>query len=70
MSWASASTLIAGTVDHQLKVFDMEKLQVQASIFMNHKVATAIDIDFSNANELVLCGHEDGIVRLYDLKQS
>ena len=26
MHWATSSTLIAGTIDHQLKVFDLEKL--------------------------------------------
>lgn len=70
MSWASASVLVAGCTDHQLRVFDMEKQKVQASIFTNHKVATAIDCNFSGENQLVLSGHEDGLVRLYDLRQA
>ena len=70
MSWASQSVLIAGCTDHQLRVFDMERQQVQASIFTNHKVATTIDSNFVNDNQLVLAGHEDGMVRLYDLRQT
>ena len=70
MAWAAQSTLIAGCVDHQLKVFDIEKLQAQASIFTNHKVVTAIDSNFSNQNSLVLGAHEDGVVKLYDLRQA
>lgn len=70
MHWASSSTLIAGTIDHQLKVFDAEKLAVQQSISTNHKTCTAMDVNFAKDNELVLCGHEDGVVRLYDLRQA
>lgn len=70
MSWASQSILIVGCVDHQIKVFDMDKLQVQASVFTNHKVATALACNFANDSQLVLAGHEDGYVRLYDLRQS
>ena len=29
-----------------------------------------MDSNFANDNEFVLCGHEDGVVRLYDLKMS
>ena len=70
MSWASQAVLVAGCTDHQLRVFDMERQQVQASIFTNHKVATTIDSNFANDNQLVLAGHEDGVVRLYDLRQT
>ena len=68
MTWASQSVLAAGCTDHQLRIFDMERQQVQASIFTNHKVATCLDSNFANDNQLVLAGHEDGIVRLYDLR--
>ena len=50
LSWASESVLIAGCTDHQLKVFDMERQSVQASVFTNHKVATALDSNFANEN--------------------
>lgn len=53
-----------------MKVFDMERQQVQTSVFTNHKVATTIDANFASDNQLVLAGHEDGFVRLYDLRQS
>lgn len=48
----------------------MERQKVSASIFTNHKVATTIDSNFTNDNQLVLAGHEDGLVRLYDLRQT
>lgn len=68
MSWASQSVLVAGCTDHQVRVFDMEKQKVQASVFTNHKVATALDCNFAGDNQLVLSGHEDGFVRLFDLR--
>ena len=43
---------------------------MQAAVFTNHKVATAIDCNFAGENQLVLSGHEDGMVRLYDLRQA
>ena len=70
MSWASQSVLIAGCTDHQIRVFDMERMQAQASVFTNHKVATAIDSNFANDAQLVLAGQEDGLVKLYDLRQA
>lgn len=48
----------------------MERQKVQASVFTNHKVTTTLDCNFSNDNQLVLAGHEDGLVRLYDLRQT
>ena len=46
----------------------MDRKQPQASVFTNHKVATAIDSNFASDNQLVLAGHEDGLVKLYDLR--
>ena len=43
---------------------------MQASVFTNHKVATALDSNFAGENQLVLSGHEDGFVRLFDLRQT
>ena len=68
MVWASQSILIAGSTDHQIKIFDVERQQMQASVFTNHKVATCIDANFANENQLILAGHEDGFVRLFDLR--
>lgn len=50
MVWASESALIAGTVDHQLKIYDIERAQAQSTIFTNHKVATSLGVNFSNQN--------------------
>ena len=70
MAWASQAVLIAGCTDHQVRVFDMDRQQVQASVFTNHKVATCLDANFIGENQLVLAGHEDGMVRVYDLRQT
>lgn len=48
----------------------MERMTAQATIFTNHKVATCIDSNFVGENQLILAGHEDGLVRLYDLRQA
>ena len=64
MTWPDEDTLMAGCTDHQLKVFDMNKLQVAESVFTQHKVITCID----STNNVTLGGHEDGVVRLYDLR--
>lgn len=65
MTWPSEDTLVAGCTDHQVKVFDVNKLQVSDSLFTNHKVVTCLD---SIAGPTILGGHEDGVVRLYDLR--
>ena len=39
-------------------------------MFTNHKVATAIDSNFADDAQLVLAGQEDGLVKLYDLRQA
>jgi WD40 repeat protein len=43
----------------------MHKLHVAESIFTNHKVVTCLD---SQSSQYALGGHEDGTVRLYDLR--
>ena len=48
----------------------MERASVQATVFTNHKVATCIDSNFAAENQLVLAGQEDGMVRLFDLRQA
>jgi len=45
----------------------MHKQQVAESVFTNHKVVTCID-SASGEHQTILGGHEDGIVRLYDLR--
>ena len=46
-------------------MLDAAKLQISESIFLNHKTATAID----STSEYVLAGMEDGIVKVFDLRQ-
>lgn len=69
MTWPNEDILVAGCTDHQLKVFDMNKLTVSESIFTNHKVVTCLDSAFDQAATIV-GGHEDGSVRLYDLRSN
>jgi WD40 repeat protein len=66
MVWPSEDTLMAGCADHQLKVFDMVKQQVVDNVFTNHKVITCLDATPGNLS--ALAGHEDGVVKLYDLR--
>lgn len=70
MKWVGQETLIAGCADHQLKVFDLDKLAIQETIFTNHKVVTALDSTVNQGTPVVLCGHEDGVVKLFDLRSS
>lgn len=42
----------------------MNKMTVAESVFTNHKVVTCLD----SVNGVTLGGHEDGSVRLYDLR--
>ena len=73
LKWTSDDTMVAGCTDHQLKVFDMYKLQVVESLFTNHKVVTCLDASLENPSDkkqVVLGGHEDGTVRLFDLRAS
>ena len=46
----------------------MNKNSIAESIFTNHKVVTCIDSVAKN--QVILGGHEDGIVKLYDLRSS
>lgn len=69
MTWPSDENLVVGCTDHQLKVFDMNKLAVAESLFTNHKVVTCLD-SATDKHPIILGGHEDGSVRLYDLRSS
>ena len=66
MLWASPSSLIVGGTDHQLKIYDIERQQMSESILTQFKVPTAMDGD----DQVLLTGQEDGVVKLYDLRES
>ena len=60
-------TLVAGCLDHALKVVDTVKGNVvKQSILTVHKVATCMDCAQSN---LILTGCEDAVIRLWDTRQ-
>lgn len=65
--WASGTNFVVGGTDHQMKIFDVEKGQIVESIMTQNKVAQTMD----GLNEdLILTGQEDGVVKLYDLRES
>lgn len=65
MKWAGPSTIYAGCYDHQIKIINVDKLQIEEVLFTNHKVPTSID---SVQESLVLTGHEDSTIRLWDVR--
>jgi len=68
MQWLGSDSLVAGGADHFLKVYDLEKLAIQESIFTHHKVITAMDTSCASGSHIVLGGQEDGVVKLFDLR--
>lgn len=65
LKWMNNDTILAGSSDHSIKVINAETSQVQEILFTNHKVATSLD---SAQGNLVLSGHEDSVVRLWDIR--
>ena len=67
LSWSCPESFVVGGTDHQLKMYDVEKGRVIESILTQNKVAQTMD----GLNEnLILTGQEDGVVKLYDLRES
>lgn len=63
----NASTFVAGCSDQALKIVDVENnYVVKQSIIMNYKVPTCLD---TSQDSLILTGSEDGIIRLWDIRQ-
>jgi WD40 repeat protein len=48
-----------------LKLVNVEKQQVEEVLFTSHKVPSAID---SSSESTLLTGHEDAIIRLWDVR--
>lgn len=66
LKWATPDTIIAGGIDHQIKLYDCNKLSVQESIFTQHKTVTALDCN----QQYLLGGQEDGCLKVYDLRRA
>lgn len=52
-------------MDHSLKLINVDRLQVEEVLFTSHKVPTCLD---SSLESTLLSGHEDAIVRLWDVR--
>ena len=67
VKWAGPTRIYAGCAsDHSIKMVNAEKQQVEEVIFTSHKVPTCLDT--IHGEDLILTGHEDGIVRLWDAR--
>ena len=66
MKWTTNDSIVTGSNDHQIKVYDVTKLAVQESVFTNHKTITCLD----STSSFVFGGFEDGVVRVFDLRKS
>ena len=56
-----------GGQDHQIKIVNVDTKKIEEIIFTNHKVPTSID---SIQDSLILTGHEDSLIRLWDIRVS
>lgn len=66
MKWTTNDSIVTGSCDHQIKVYDVSRLAVQESVFTNHKTITCLD----STSQYVFGGFEDGVVRVFDLRKS
>lgn len=67
LKWSGPNKIFAGCQDHNLKVINVEKQQVEEVLFTQHKVPTCLD---SSQESTLITGHEDGVVRLWDVRSS
>ena len=67
MKWLNPTHILAGCFDHSLKLINVEKNLIEEIMLTNYKVPTAIDAIQDN---VVLTGHEDCVVRLWDLRST
>jgi WD40 repeat protein len=65
LKWASPNQIAAGCRDHTIKLVNVERQQVEEVIFTSHKVPTSLD---STKGSLLLTGHEDSVIRLWDVR--
>jgi WD40 repeat protein len=67
LHWSSPSRIYVGGQDHQIKIVNVDTKKIEEIIFTNHKVPTSID---SIQDSLILTGHEDSLIRLWDIRVS
>jgi WD40 repeat protein len=64
LHWSTPDNVIAGCYDHSIKIIDVSSQQVQEVMFTDHKVPTSLD----SSRDLIISGHEDSLIRLWDLR--
>jgi len=65
LKWIGPNRIVAGCFDHSLKLINAERQQVEEILFTSHKVATCLD---SSKESILLTGHEDATLRLWDIR--
>ena len=64
--WEKPETLLTGSFDHSMKVFDIEKQQETSNLVCRDTPVTAMGILGKNS---IISGHEDGYLKLWDARQ-
>lgn len=63
VQWMNDHTLLTGSWDHTMKVWDLNMEGVKTEISTNKSI---FDVSFSNINNLILTASADKNIRLYD----
>lgn len=62
--WMTTERLITGSSDHSMKIIDVESLRETRKILTKDSITTGIDY----ANDRIISSHEDGYLRLWDVR--
>ncbi len=64
--WEKPESLITGSFDHSIKVFDIEKTSEKATFQCRDAAVTSL---YGLNNKLFVSGHEDGYIKLWDFNE-
>lgn len=64
--WVSTDMIVTGSSDHSMKIIDVETLSEVRKILTKDSITTSIDF----GNDRLLSSHEDGYIRLWDIRDS
>jgi WD40 repeat protein len=62
----TSELVISGSSDHSMKIVDVEKMQEVRTILTKDSITTSIDY----ASDRILSCHEDGYIRLWDIRDT